>query len=878
MGNVEQHSGNATPTTFLHYQLSDMWRSPRGTVLRIEGFALVAIACSFFLVAFGSCRRWSNRWIIQNGFLAAQVLSLSLGTYSIGLMQSSPVKSEMYPIWAVSLLTLFGCIDPVTNYIGLEYKGPLLKMIFQLCLYCGYVLLMSVSTISGSVGKLAICVLSVVTFMKGFHMSLALVQPSRGRDELALINPAFAYKEPRALAGEGEELLVHLKEPTFLGDRYFSMADINSSCEEMLDRLQLKEITVKDIRDVCLGYSLSHLLQRHFLGLETPREMEFKIEEFESIAWEDIDYKRTLKAIEVELTFLYDVFFTSNGFLHCDEAKTSSFWAFASFIGICFVGVATAIPGAMSSQHSITGGSNNSPGAGAGTIVVVNTTRVDLIITLVILVSLALLQLVQLIRCWTSNWARVAFACDYARNRSRQESTTTDPESCEQISFNSKKQQVSGWMRLKAFVVTRMNWFDKYLWQDKLGQYSLLDEAARRESRQGFHLVCVELCELLAKTRCGRACGRLRRMLGLQYIGRVLRELWAYDNVKALWAPGIEGSGNCCTAVRLHDDVKASIADFLGKIESRRIGVKWSSLFDENGIDLACLPYSTVPLRLSPGTIMSDAFAFSNRVLIWHVATCYCEVAEPHEGSAGVGGGSGTRERNRNRRVAMELSRYCAYLVVSAPELLPGPSVEAKRAHLIATTLFHEKNQKKSIHWGRRRTSLLEDMQQLLEKIQKRLPAGFPSDKEDAIEMGVHWGMRLLNQRPPPPGCTPRRRSDDHWEVLALLWVQTLLYAAPYGDMQKHMQRLSQGGEFITHLWALLYHMGIDRWDSEPAQAAAGETREAAQVQGDVKDREPEAAAAETTQKTEAAHATGETREAAQVQGYAREAEIQEIV
>jgi hypothetical protein len=37
----------------------------------------------------------------------------------------------------------------------------------------------------------------------------------------------------------------------------------------------------------------------------------------------------------------------------------------------------------------------------------------DLVVTLVILVFLAVLQMVQLIRCWTSNWARVAFACEY---------------------------------------------------------------------------------------------------------------------------------------------------------------------------------------------------------------------------------------------------------------------------------------------------------------------------------------------------------------------------------------------------------------------------------------------------------------------------------
>lgn len=46
------------------------------------------------------------------------------------------------------------------------------------------------------------------------------------------------------------------------------------------------------------------------------------------------------------------------------------------------------------------------------------------------------------------------------------------------------------------------------------------------------------------------------------------------------------------------------------------------------------------------------------------------------------------------------------------------------------------------------------------------------------------------------------------------------------------MQLLSHGGEFITHLWDLLYHIGIDGWEWEPEPAAgesevdAGETSE----------------------------------------------------
>jgi uncharacterized membrane protein len=159
-------------------------------VIRIEALAVVAIIISFFLAVFGSCRRWSNiSWIVQKGFFAAQVLSLSLGTYSIGLMQSSSVKSEMYPIWTVSLFSLFGCIDPVTTYNGMDYKGPLTKVVYGICLNCGYVLLMSISTIANAVGNAAIVTLCAITFIQGFHRSsFALVQQNRSRDTVHVFN------------------------------------------------------------------------------------------------------------------------------------------------------------------------------------------------------------------------------------------------------------------------------------------------------------------------------------------------------------------------------------------------------------------------------------------------------------------------------------------------------------------------------------------------------------------------------------------------------------------------------------------------------------------------------------------------------------------
>ena len=212
--------------------------------------------------------------------------------------------------------------------------------------------------------------------------------------------------------------------------------------------------------------------------------------------------------------------------------------------------------------------------------------------------------------------------------------------------------------------------------------------------------------------------------------------------------------------------------------------------------------------------------------MMWHIATSYCELAERQDGSAGGGGGGGgenSDNREKNRRVAIALSKYCAYLVVSAPELLPGTCKETKDEFNYVAEYSREAMQR--------------NRRNKLEAMHVSTGDGVPSSYE-AFQMGVYLGKRLRNETPAlPQGRESTRRpcSTDPWKVLALLWVQTLLYAAPYGDAKSHMQRLSQGGEFITHLWALLYHIGIDSWE-----VAAAEMSEAHHGQGETRGEEIE--------------------------------------
>ena len=112
--------------------------------------------------------------------------------------------------------------------------------------------------------------------------------------------------------------------------------------------------------------SLSHLLQRRLLGLSS-------IEPAKASAQPLIpNYERAFKVVEIELAFLCDILYTS-------------IWAFASLIGVYFVGAVAVIPVARTTHHA-------SPGN-----IIVHTTIVDFIITGVL----------QLLRCWTSNWAEL---------------------------------------------------------------------------------------------------------------------------------------------------------------------------------------------------------------------------------------------------------------------------------------------------------------------------------------------------------------------------------------------------------------------------------------------------------------------------------------
>ncbi|ONK74740.1 uncharacterized protein A4U43_C03F9670 [Asparagus officinalis] len=152
----------------------------------------------------------------------------------------------------------------------------------------------------------------------------------------------------------------------------------------------------------------------------------------------------------------------------------------------------------------------------------------------------------------------------------------------------------------------------------------------------------------------------------------------------------------------------------------------------------------------------------SHTILVWHIATEICMLAKE------------TSEQNPSRpshlmsfrrcfmyeaddiQVANNLSRYCAYLVAFFPEFLPE--------HKYTTV-------------------------SVFDEVVKHL-------RDSLNGLGRELMVKIEDE-------------SKRWKVLADFWAEMVLYLAPSDNTRTHVEHLTRGGEFITHLWALLTHAGI---------------------------------------------------------------------
>ncbi|RLN43163.1 hypothetical protein C2845_PM01G48080 [Panicum miliaceum] len=742
----------------------------RVSAIRIEALsALVAVVMSF-LVIFGSWRRWSTHWFIRKGVMAAYILSFTLVTYTIGLMQSAAVKIEVYPIWAVCFLTVFGCTNSISAY-SLDDNYHLWPQVYQCILYTIYALLIMFSVADG-VTFIAVFPMLIIALVKVYIRIGSSIKAtnlwldSKIATDLMENKEFFAARRCEDGCSEDNEDYFtsrwseHYDPNTMMADPYddrnimkgypyvilfwanldsFGGAALNfkppyyaleatpknfgvitieevwQECSKVHGPLQS---SLQACKDIALSFSLYKLLVFRFFGYTSVASTKSKSWDlvFKKLLYHrtetDREYEWVFQVIETELAFLYDCFFTKYSSIN---SRSTTVWGLASVVSLLCVMALTVVRAAGIFP---TGGRNDSS---PSNVSVTKATEAENIITVTILVALALLEVLQMVFYWTSNWGRVHFVCKYI---SQLPASSRMKPSCS--------------MRLIAFL-SRIKLFStrRYYWKQQLGQYCLFQSIGHPNKCLGRFV------------RIANICGWILGAVGLPH---------AFIAMPPEVSLGAEH-------VKVPRVVRQSVVRFLEQTGGHLTNGA-SSLVSNQASQLqwAC----SQRFRTSA----EDKGSQTRTILTWHIATYYCKMQLTE-------GQQGADLNDLNVQVAMTLSQYCAYLIIFAAQLLPGHKCDT---HCLLRAAAHEA------------ASFLKDKGDRYTAMMSIEP-----DQQTIFGSGIKLGKQLQDIP-----CDTWR-----WKVIADFWSEMMLYLAPSDNIKGHIEQLAEGGEFITHLWALLYHAGI---------------------------------------------------------------------
>ncbi|KAL6606305.1 hypothetical protein ACP70R_041958 [Stipagrostis hirtigluma subsp. patula] len=194
-------------------------------------------------------------------------------------------------------------------------------------------------------------------------------------------------------------------------------------------------------------------------------------------------------------------------------------------------------------------------------------------------------------------------------------------------------------------------------------------------------------------------------------------------------------------------------------------------------------------------------------ILTWHIATSILEVNHAALQS--------NKEEAAWSRVAIRLSKYCAYLVAFHPELLPDDNPENAELLLeemkkelkgmLGCRQFYLSSQRARVDKILEHLQIEEAKENTSQREIQEETAG-RSDKTRIVMKGAKLGRSLMAEAD--------NGLEGVWKVLADVWTELIIFVAPSSDedrLKGHEEVLAQGGEFITVLWALMTHIGVSR-------------------------------------------------------------------
>lgn len=290
---------------------------------------------------------------------------------------------------------------------------------------------------------------------------------------------------------------------------------------------------------------------------------------------------------------------------------------------------------------------------------------------------------------------------------------------------------------------------------------------------------------------------------------------WKWKLVQIATMGMVEGKGN---VTKLSDPIE------LPMMVKVKVFEALCSLRSTN-LDVHNLPRDVVSLRAGDQaepywSACLQLPTCSHVILVWHIATSLCEIklAQDHGVDLRNLGCLHTAlsivikwccssqhylvnekhldgDLRTNYEVANCLSRYCAYLLVSKSDLLPDAILVPKKVFRETVWHAHEMLQNCGSLWSIYDKLLAVSQEDTVHGSQNVKLSG------DVVQQGAILSKKLMNNL-----------DEEHrWKILANVWVDLLVHIAPSSNAEAHTKYLESGGEFVTLIWALFCHCGIEK-------------------------------------------------------------------
>ncbi|KAK3147082.1 hypothetical protein QOZ80_3BG0277840 [Eleusine coracana subsp. coracana] len=707
--------------------LASWLRTERGVIIQVEVFFVLSVVLHAVQVVFGWWRRCSSNSYIKYSLWLAYTINPVLVMYTLGLARSSPPSagSELLQACALPFVMALGSTNSMTAYSVDDNKQYMRHFVQQV------LRVMSLFAIWRTNYEPKLTTLKFVLVLIYLFLSVLMLSMNGGRIYASMIASSFLDKQSRNvqvhMSTKHTGLNYH-NPRTMIGYNYLFWEEIFSDGEHKVtvDRIwisnegPLGSSDGKQLKEACLSFALFRLLRRRFFGLACP---ESKLEITRDLVFNGLlsevqhDYESTYRIIEVELAFLHDHFFTSSGSFNAKLGNV-----------IIILSIAKVIMYPVTILFSIKDFIHNRNERNNSTWMVLVGGFDPILTALLIMLVLLALELLQLYLYLSSDWAKIRLV----RRSIYHFSELQRRWSIWSIFGEDSCFGIFGffvWLGIDRYFIKLPRILG--YWQNKIAQHALVKDLHRRSY----------IADIMGSIS-----------------GCFFGECLEYHPVfsRGIFSPGIKGPH----LVQLTSDVKLALA----------LALKTSKGHLSNGEN---------SLKRNKQHVLSWACKqqyHTSTMLIWHVATEYCDIAECREMEEQY-------SSVPSHTLAKTLSSYCAYLMAFVPELLPDEELDTR-------LIFDEvRCQAKRILSNR---TTLDDKYTTMRNFDQH-----PSDERIFVK-GIRLGREL-----------EAIRHDKRWKILADFWAEMILYIAPSSNAKAHIERLAHGGEFLTHLWALLFHAGI---------------------------------------------------------------------